>query len=636
MTTPGKTRGIIEDDELRREQVGSTLLHELAEGLYGWQEVIREYVQNAVDSHLEWAEEDGQFPAQPIQIEVRSDRITFYDFGIGMDEQRARDVKAIGISTKARNPAGEGFKQTGYKGVGIWAGLSFFEQLVINTTALGSDVGFEIRINFKGIKDAIAPNVPIFPVINSNHEIERYDANSEEHHTTVSLIRPRKSGEKFLVSDEVQKTVSLLCPCRVDPSFHFASELQEWQTEKDITTFDFLLDGEPVYRKYQCPAFPNLKPSTGVFKPDTITVNDQVVAHVWYVLHRKNGALPSTEGNPSGLRLLQNGFMMGAPSIYSSTTLPGYESLSTSDYLNWYTGEIYVIWEQLKPNLRRNEFQESEATRDFIEKLRDWYRKLIKKTRDTADERAVVDKHAELEQQAQNIITLAARTTLSEKNVERTEKILSALRQQSTAAENSGTSPIKARKLKSLRPQRDTLITNLEASLPPPAQSISQTSTASLFTLPNDNPLVELPPDDTATGSVNGGSTETRQEPVMHSGITRIQRMESPEENGSTQRGDRQPNGSTAQALPDLGDAETSGIAVEAEGDMVSRQAGFTATNNQGESQPLDVVLALVEAVLRENSVPTWTVTTIMSDLEQRFSYLSETDQRFVEEEAVL
>src|SRR5262245_27674746 len=103
------------EDEFGIEDVGSTLLEDLAKGLYQPYEVIREYVQNAVDAHRLWFSKTGEDPKTAIQIEIQGDTITIIDNGVGMTEKEIKKVKSIAVSRKRDADV----ELTGHKGVGI-------------------------------------------------------------------------------------------------------------------------------------------------------------------------------------------------------------------------------------------------------------------------------------------------------------------------------------------------------------------------------------------------------------------------------------------------------------------------------------------------------------------------------------
>src|SRR5437588_11459980 len=87
---PAYKRYRLLDDRFGIEDVGSTLLDHLAKGLYPADEVLREYIQNAIDAHRMWKHETQTEPEGPIQIEIRGDRLSILDYGIGMFELTVR------------------------------------------------------------------------------------------------------------------------------------------------------------------------------------------------------------------------------------------------------------------------------------------------------------------------------------------------------------------------------------------------------------------------------------------------------------------------------------------------------------------------------------------------------------------
>lgn len=192
MLTQGNHIGRIED-AFTINDVGSTLLEELAKGLYQPEEVIREYVQNAVDAHRLWIHEAATQPEGPVQIELGADRIAILDYGIGMDEAAIRRVKAIAVSPKKSAEVG----LTGHKGVGIWAGLSYFESLTLSSTKRGINRAYRLTIDFEGIVSDISEDVDIGTVLNEHYRIDEYEAETETHFTNVELQVPTRSADFF-------------------------------------------------------------------------------------------------------------------------------------------------------------------------------------------------------------------------------------------------------------------------------------------------------------------------------------------------------------------------------------------------------------------------------------------------------
>ena len=174
------------DDSFSIEDVGSTLLDHLAKGLYPEAEVLREYIQNAIDAHRIWKHETDTEPEGPIQVEVRGDRLSVIDYGIGMSKEEVRKVKSIAITSKLYTE----ISLTGHKGVGIWAGLSDFDTLILDTTKKGYALGYRLTIHFRRIIESINDRTNIGEVMDGNYFIEEYDEEIEKHSTSVTLVNP--------------------------------------------------------------------------------------------------------------------------------------------------------------------------------------------------------------------------------------------------------------------------------------------------------------------------------------------------------------------------------------------------------------------------------------------------------------
>jgi hypothetical protein len=261
-------------DEFSLAHVGSTLLEDLAKGIYQTQEVVREYVQNAVDAHRLWTSQTGSEPEGPVQIEIRGRTLTIMDYGIGMDQLQVRNVKAIAVSSKRQADV----RLTGHKGVGIWAGLSYFRTLRLMTTKNGSDRGYELIIHFKKIVDSINEDTDIGAVLNPNYEIYESAANSSDHFTNVVLEGPTRSEQSFIDPEMIKDAIRRVCPCELDPNFALYKEVSDWYRSHQIQMYPIEVDGERVYRTYPS--------AVEHFKPSSITVNDRPVAYYWQAVSR--------------------------------------------------------------------------------------------------------------------------------------------------------------------------------------------------------------------------------------------------------------------------------------------------------------------------------------------------------------
>lgn len=444
------------EDEFTIRNIGSTLLHELAKGLYQPEHVVREYVANAVDAHRSWLGVTGKDVEQPVQIELRPNSISILDYGIGMDELEIKDVKSIAVS---RKPSSE-IRLTGHKGVGIWAGLSFFERIVVYTTKQGVDQGYELTVEFKDIVSGISDDKDIGSVLNANFHINVYDEPAEEHFTTITLEAPTRSEDQFLDPEFVADAVRRICPCEVDPTFAFHDELTAWYKANGIEVFPIEVDGERIYRSY----------SSNVEDPrlGTITVDDKPVARYWLAINKKNSVLPAQPKQLVGFRLIIDGFVLGGENPYTEPRLQGYELVKVQQYLEWHIAEVHITSEELRPNLKRDMLEESEANRRFIEKLRAWYADVDRSARLTQEKRNRIAKYEEWASDVNAFLQKVSESELTDKELAHVKEIHEELSKQEDKARSykpKGTYEPKTQALKLVAKERKQLLALMDPLL---------------------------------------------------------------------------------------------------------------------------------------------------------------------------
>jgi hypothetical protein len=362
-------------DEFTIANIGANLLRNLAEGLYSPAEVVREYVQNAIDAHRLWEHvEAGELPTDPVQIEVLDEDLVIIDYGIGMNEAGVKAVKDISVSSKPLFDV----HLTGHKGVGIWAGLSYFDQLTLFTSTRGDVRGYKLTLRFREMADLIRSSkvhsLHVGEVLNPNFTIEYYDEEVERHGTIVRLSAPRKNRDSYLNVDWLAAAIRERCPCEIDETFALSSDVKRLYKLHNIQTFPIHVDGKPVTR-----SFPS---NVEGFVSDAIRVGDSPIAVYWKAVHNVNGILNPAGGQVCGLRLYQTGFEIAGQNPYSRQSLTDYPTIKLQDtYPNWYIGEFHVVSDVLTPNLPRKDFEESEDRRKFVTALRSWWAVLDADTR---------------------------------------------------------------------------------------------------------------------------------------------------------------------------------------------------------------------------------------------------------------
>jgi hypothetical protein len=346
------------------KDIGAPLLASLAEGLYTPEEVLREYVQNAIDSYADFRTTTGLQPANTVQILItpRTGEVHIMDRGLGMDRDDVERAKAIAVSPKLQRPN----DFIGFRGIGIWSGLSACDTLVLETTKRGVPYRYRLTMDFKTIRERLYDPIPIDDLLRGKIGIEEQPAEPEEHYTRVQLANVERARYGTLLDvTRMTRYVEQNLPVPLDPDWPYAQRVEEGL--KDIpwtAAYDLTINGEPVYRR-----FPD---ASEIKEPsfETIADGDQVFAHVWIAETARQGASKRIEadaenGEVTNFALRIKNFTVGDRGSYSR-----HEDVLDAENLSWYVGEIYVVDPDIKPDTNRRSIQRSFRSDRFIELLR--------------------------------------------------------------------------------------------------------------------------------------------------------------------------------------------------------------------------------------------------------------------------
>jgi hypothetical protein len=231
------------------KDVGAPLLDSIATGLYSKLEVFREYVQNAVDSYIDFESLTGRVPINTVQVMVdtRANSLIVFDQGVGMDQNGINTLKAIAVSPKLARQA----EFAGFRGLGIWSGLSACEYLIIRTTKV--DVPYEYRLvmNCKDIVDRLEEPISIDELLQDRFTLDARPAPKEQHFTFVKLqdIMPNY-GQLASVPDLTRYAEQYL-PVPFDPNWPFSDAVRDILSDVEWSkNFALTINGTEVFRRF--------------------------------------------------------------------------------------------------------------------------------------------------------------------------------------------------------------------------------------------------------------------------------------------------------------------------------------------------------------------------------------------------
>ncbi len=351
--------------------IGAPLLGSLAEGLYSAEEVLREYVQNAIDSYVDFRLVTGRQPPNTVQVFIDPDtaEVHVLDQGVGMDGEDIKRAKAIAVSPKLQRMN----EFVGFRGIGIWSGLSACDRLVLETTKVGVPFLYQLTIDFKGIREHVYNPIPIDVLLQGRITIRETPTGAEDHYTHVRLLNvQRESCGRLLDIKKMIRYAEQYLPVPYDPAWYYTEKVREGLARIPWTgTYDLTINGDPIYRR-----FPSVTEHRLDLKaPEFMTVTDiggREVAFAWFCETNRTGQRKAIEadiekGEVKNFAVRIKNFTVGSRGLYADPSV-----VLDSDNLDWYVGEIYVIDTDIKPDTNRRTFQRSARSQYVVEALQKW------------------------------------------------------------------------------------------------------------------------------------------------------------------------------------------------------------------------------------------------------------------------
>lgn len=351
------------------DDIGAPLITNLAQGLYAAPAVVREYVQNAVDSYVEFAKEIGERPSNEVRIDVQGNSLHIFDDGIGMGKEEIQKAKKIAVSDK---PYTLPELYVGFRGIGIWAGLAACKRLVIKSSRFGDKFMYRLRIDFEEIAKNAQKPISIKDLLDPNVHLDRKSERPEIHYTHVELQDLTPQYEKLIDPEFLKSVIVETSPTEFEPTFPYGVELQKWLEGYGVNFYKIFLKGKQVFRDYS--------KKVNVPRYKELDVDGNVIAVGWACINSNTGKLDENGSERRNISLRVKNFAVGERGIYSKNDERwrqlGFENIGSPEHLDWYAGEVHVLDNEIIPNTPRTELEDSYRARQFIGTLRQYYDEL--------------------------------------------------------------------------------------------------------------------------------------------------------------------------------------------------------------------------------------------------------------------
>jgi len=344
--------------QLKPEDIGGELLPILSKGLYTDPlHAVREYVQNSVDAN-----------AQNALVQLTGNAVLISDDGKGMGWPDLIEARRFGVSHKNSQ------EHVGFRGIGLYSAFDLCNRLLITSSVEGEPFENVLVFDFGGMKsllkrarDARTEQPPLHTLLEDFSEFKRIPADEASHGTVVQLEDVESFHLGRLKDEEALKSYILkTLPVAFDELFEHRDKIQSTLAAEvpGFKAVRIVLEITPGKRIVVAkPAIPNLsEPVFSVIHDPT----GRKIAVIWSCL---NGADGKRQQIPDGMDKKTKdktfvpfrGFVYKVKgfSIGDNTRLQNLFARST--LYSWYTGEVYVTDENVRPNTERDEFESSPA-----------------------------------------------------------------------------------------------------------------------------------------------------------------------------------------------------------------------------------------------------------------------------------
>lgn len=363
------------------EDIGGELLAIVSTGLYTEPlDCIREYVQNAVDAN-----------ARTATIKITGNSVHIFDDGDGMTLEELVHARRVGITSKKIS------SNVGFRGIGLYSSFGLCNQLRVTTKRLGEGRQHLIVLDFAAMRAQLEEDkrknlgerkTPLIDLLSAHTKISRgkYAVAEDAHFTHVEMQEIDDEYVKKLSNrEELKQYMIRHLPIDFDPTFeyreHINQELYREVPGYNVITVTLQCDGLPDLLVTK-PPIPNLQPpKMGAITTTGSGKNGKRVAYFWACLNKERDRLATNarfvpavlQSRDSKLReafakefvayegfvYKMKGFSVGGRDRLRNCFLP------KPVLYQWYTGEIYVVDDEVIPKADRGDFETNKAKEDL-------------------------------------------------------------------------------------------------------------------------------------------------------------------------------------------------------------------------------------------------------------------------------
>ncbi|KKR33901.1 MAG: HSP90 family molecular chaperone-like protein [Candidatus Gottesmanbacteria bacterium GW2011_GWC2_39_8] len=349
--------------------IGRQLFDVLTSGMYDDPLMIfREYIQNSVDS-IDLAVDAGQIALEDASISISlngSERsIVIEDNGVGINNEDAGDILInLGCSPK------EGKEQRGFRGIGRLGGLAYCDELIFETRSTKNENVFVLTWDRKKFEKLCKEMDRVVTLEETIRTVANVRTNKPKSDDPTRFFRVTMRKMTRFHTDELmnfKKVYDYLAQVAPVPyskeDFSFAETIERHVSPvENYRSYKILLNGKQIFRPYRDDVCFSNDREDRIQEPELFTFSGEdgeLIAFGWYAKTNFLAAIPDSL-NIRGIRIRSGNIAIGDEHALD-------DKYTERRFSAWQIGEIHVVRNRIKPNARRDNFEQSKNYEKFLE-----------------------------------------------------------------------------------------------------------------------------------------------------------------------------------------------------------------------------------------------------------------------------
>jgi len=336
--------------------LGKDLIECLSWSLYANPIVLfREAIQNSIDSFSTFSSDYSKINIG-IDLNVKDRSISVIDNGPALGEADfIKNLTSLGESSK------KGKAQAGCRGIGRLSGLGVCDSIIFESKQKDSKTVNVCTIHAKEIRHELAkPDKndlkSIAEFLGPFFAFSKKEDSSSSSFFKVIYQNVRHTPADFLLNpNTVTKYISSVIPVPVSDSFPFKAEVEKFYNDHKLPNdIKVSINQAQCVERGICPKnskikrTPNLQFETAELKSPN---NGEMLGSFWFMHHDYLGAL---EDSPfRGLRFRHKNLLIGNEDTFSHL-------YKEPRFNRWTIAEVHPISDQIRPSVKRDDFETSD------------------------------------------------------------------------------------------------------------------------------------------------------------------------------------------------------------------------------------------------------------------------------------